>query len=77
MCLFVGVTNLTCFFGFWFGFGGSGLSDLEVCLVRSLVVGVLIRKRVAFERGNGLGCASHGRVLMASEFGSHLGYDGV
>jgi len=27
------VSNLTFFFGFWFGVGESGLSGLKVCLV--------------------------------------------
>ena len=58
------VLNLTFFFGFWFGVDESGLSGLEVCLVRFFVVGVLIRRRVVFERGKGVGCATYGCVSL-------------
>jgi len=58
------VSNLTFFLGFWFGVGESCLSGLEIGLDRFLVVGVLIRRWVVFEEGKGIGCATHGCVLL-------------
>ena len=64
MGLFGVVSNLTFFFGFWFGGGENGLSGLEVRLVRFLVVGVLFRRRVVFEGDKGVGYATHGCLLL-------------
>ena len=58
------VSNLTFFFGFWFGVGGSGLSGFEVCLIRFLVVVVIFRRRAVFEGSGGLGCATHVCALL-------------
>ena len=59
-----GVSNLTFFFGFWFGVGECGLSGLEVGLVRFLVLVVLIRRGVVFEGSKVIDCATHGCVLL-------------
>ena len=58
------VSNLTFFFGYWVGFGEPGLSRLGVGLVRFLVVGLVIRRGWVFDGDEGLGCATHGCVLL-------------
>ena len=57
------VSNLTFFFGCGDKIAERGLSGLEVGLVRFFVVCVVTRRRVVFEGGDGIGCASHGCVL--------------
>ena len=72
------VSSLTLFFGCWDAIGERGLSGLEVGLVRFFVLCVVTRRGVLFEggRGNRL-CLPWVCVIMAFEFGYHLGNGGV
>ena len=58
------VSNLTVFFGCWDMIGERGVSGLEAGLVRFFMAGVVIRRGVVFEGDEGIGCVTHGCVLL-------------